>query len=641
MNKLYIIIFLNFILSLKLYSQKSVADTVLSIEEVSVSTSRFKTFTSCNKIIEIDQNSPVSGYSLAEILESSGKISVRSQGSGNMASVSFRGAGTAHTAVLWNGFNLQQATDGGMNIALIPSFFLDDVSLQFGGASSLFGSGAMGGIIKLESQDDVNDDFCAKIYAGYGSFVNHAQGIMLSLGKKNISTKLRFFNAGGENNFKYINTTKFGSPAAKQTNASSNSTGFLLDNYINLTQKQTISSHFWFQDNYSQIPATMIAGQSLAERKDKSFRSTVEWKLVKENLSIQARTALFNSNLNYTDPLINLVSNIESFSSLSELESKIKILRSFELNTGLNSSFEKGISENYPEDKFRKGFALFSSLKYEPASGKVNVTLSSRQEYSDKKMTPLTWSLSSKYRIDKSLYITSSVSKNYRLPAFNDLYWQSWGNPDLKPESGICKELGLILIKNNATKKINANITFFDNHITDWIIWVPKASIWTPMNIRKVHSRGIETEIEYVFNINKINVYMAWQYSFTKSENEYDLNELLIGKQLIYTPLHSFSFPIRIKYKSYNFVFVGAFVGKRYYTADNKSFLDNYSLGNISISKCFENPKYSFLIKFSLNNILNEKYFVTAWYPTPPTNFNLSLSLELGNKERTKPETMY
>ena len=73
--------------------------------------------------------------SLADILSQSTSIFIKSYGRGTMATASFRGSSPSHTQVLWNGININSPMLGQVDFSMIPSFFVDDMTLWHGASS--------------------------------------------------------------------------------------------------------------------------------------------------------------------------------------------------------------------------------------------------------------------------------------------------------------------------------------------------------------------------------------------------------------------------------------------------------------------------------------------------------------------------
>ncbi|MCC6370193.1 MAG: Plug domain-containing protein, partial [Bacteroidia bacterium] len=89
--------------------------------------------------------------SLADVLNFNSQVYIKSYGPGALASTALRGGNAAQTAVLWNGFNLQNAMLGQTDLSLLPSVLFENVEIEYGGSSSLWGSGAVGGSIRLNN----------------------------------------------------------------------------------------------------------------------------------------------------------------------------------------------------------------------------------------------------------------------------------------------------------------------------------------------------------------------------------------------------------------------------------------------------------------------------------------------------------
>ena len=77
------------------------------------------------------------------------------------------------------------------------------------------------------------------------------------------------------------------------------------------------------------------------------------------------------------------------------------------------------------------------------------------------------------------------------------------------------------------------------------------------------------------------------------------------------------------------------YTGKQYTRTDNSDSLDAYFLMNLSVSYKLpvKSCEYHFFTK--INNLLNTDYMQMQWFPTPPLNFELGITLIL-TKNRKK-----
>ena len=71
-----------------------------------------------------------------------------------LSSISFRGTGASHTAVLWNGINVNQPTIGQSDFSLFPVLAFNKVKVVYGSSSSKFGADVPSGSM-VESVSDI------------------------------------------------------------------------------------------------------------------------------------------------------------------------------------------------------------------------------------------------------------------------------------------------------------------------------------------------------------------------------------------------------------------------------------------------------------------------------------------------------
>ena len=81
--------------------------------------------------------------SFDEILEKNTTIYVKSYGALNTPS--FRGTSASHTLVSWNGIPINSSASGLTDLRLLPSNGFNNLGISYGGNSTIFGSGPIGG----------------------------------------------------------------------------------------------------------------------------------------------------------------------------------------------------------------------------------------------------------------------------------------------------------------------------------------------------------------------------------------------------------------------------------------------------------------------------------------------------------------
>ena len=147
------------------------AQDTIALQSVEVYTEKTN-FSGLGKKIETIDSTLLSQFkfnSLADLISSNSSIFIKQYGSGGLATTAFRGGNASQTAIIWNGFNIQNPMLGQTDIGLLPSVLFDNVSIEYGGSSSLWGSGAVAGSIFLNNLMPLQSGFSTKTNLGYTS----------------------------------------------------------------------------------------------------------------------------------------------------------------------------------------------------------------------------------------------------------------------------------------------------------------------------------------------------------------------------------------------------------------------------------------------------------------------------------------
>jgi outer membrane cobalamin receptor len=213
---------------------------------------------------------------------------------------------------------------------------------------------------------------------------------------------------------------------------------------------------------------------------------------------------------------------------------------------------------------------------------------------------------------DISTSLKSHITKSYRAPSFNDLYWPrdafAVGNPDLTPETGLNFDIGLNLSFPYEFLNTSAAVNYFKNNVDDLILWAQDPeldNLWTPKNISKTETSGIETSLTLDF----------FQGSLVLN-GEYTLMEALDkgpdpnrhDKYLIYRPKHKGDVTSTIRFGNLEWNILYHYIGLRYTNPANTVSLPPVSLFDTNITYIQPISKYSLNLIFEVTNITDEAY---------------------------------
>lgn len=622
-------------------AQQATMDSVRYLQEVIVEAPRISGFTPGLKITRFDSNTKAaySQKTLSDLLADESPLFIKSYGLGSLATTSFRGGSASHTAVLWNGISLSSSMNGQLDLSLVPITAADDIRLQYGGSSALHGSGAVSGVIHLLNAPRFKKGISAGANLYAGSFSDYRQQFFVEISKKKFVSSLKLFNATARNDFAYTNIYSANRETTRQSNAALKNQGVISENKWLISPNQVLSLNAWLQHTDRDIPPTMLQKESQSNQTDDAIRLTSEWKLEKRKTVNYVRAAWLSEKLVFSDGFSGLSTVSRTRQLIAEAETKITLSRLHFINIGIHHTYSIADHPNFDSYLHQSRFALFASYLYTSANKKLHASVSVREELLNQSFVPFTYSAGGRYAITQWLSARAHFSRVYRIPTLNDMYWRPGGNPDLKPEDGYAGEAGLNLILKNKTFLFVTDMTAFNRHIDNWILWLPGVSYWRPQNIMHVWSRGMETQSSLDFAIGKSKITLAVLTNYVLSTNRKakTANDNSIGKQLTYTPMYSGMAKISMEYKGLLISYRHNYTGYRYVSNDNTQYLIPYELGSVYLAynyNKFRNMNTG--IFFQVNNIWHRQYQTISNRAMPGTHFNGGISFRFNKGDHNK-----
>ncbi len=622
------------------WTQAVEPDSIILLKEVKVEAFRFThhqtglqttTFDSIQKQNYLHRN-------VAEILADESPIFIKSYGLGSLATTAFRGGSANHTAVLWNGISLSSPMNGQLDLSLVPVAAADELYIQHGAGSALFGSGAVAGVIHFANKPRFNQGLTIKGDASFGCFADYRQNLFLEVSQKKWVSSIQFLNATAQNNFPFTNIYSTIETEKRQTHANLSNRAIINENKWLIGKYSALSLNAWLQTTNRNLPPTMLQQQSLASQEDNALRLHAEWTYQRGKFATYVRTAWLNEKLVFADALSEIHTTSRTQQLVSEAETKITLHPLHQINIGLHHTLATARNESFEQNPTQSRIALFAAYQFQTKNKKFQTRITGRAESMDNEFVPFTFSLGNNYKIFKWLTARASVSKVYRIPTMNDLYWTPGGNPNLLPESGYAQEGGLQIQFQQKSTSFNSNLTLFNRNINNWIIWLPGVSFWSPQNLMQVWSRGMETNNTFAYNHKKFRVALTLLTNYVLSENQQakTQNDASIGRQLIYTPMYSGVAKVAVTYQTFIISYRHNYTGYRYTSTDNTQYLKPFDLGAIQASYRVQFKSYPGRIFFEINNIWNEEYQIMSNRPMPGINFLGGISFQFN-----KPNNLF
>ncbi|TAE73905.1 MAG: TonB-dependent receptor [Bacteroidetes bacterium] len=602
----------------QIFAQTTSQDSILTLEEVKIFAQQIPKFAIGANIKNIDSNTIFNNQSenLGELLMRQTGIYFKQYGGGMLSTPSFRGTGASHTAVLWNGININSLSLGQSDFSafLVGSF--QNIEIQAGGNSALYGSDALGGSIHLGSQVDFSNKKKISMAQQFGSFGQRMTNLQTIFSNKKIESKTNFYQQKSLNNFSFSNRTIRNFPIETQNNAGFQTTGFQQELNFKMSSQKYISLKSWYQERHLEIQPTMNANQdknSYTHQFESNLRIVLDFVDNNSNRNILLKLAYIDDKYTYqSSSQTNTKRGIFQTKYETNLSSKIS------LQTGINTIFIATDVASYAKSYQEIRSDIFALLHYQYQKN-FKISLNTRQAFINEIIAPFSPSLGFEYQSQtKQKWIISGLfSRNFRFPTLNDRYWNPGGNINLRPENSWSSEISLGYVYQSYSKNwtIKPKVTAYKMWVNDWILWQNNGNIWSPQNLRKVQSSGIENELDMVYQHQKIAFSLKLGYHFTKSiniENENSNNPQFHLKQLPYTPFHRFFSQFDIQTKNFNAGINFNYTGLRFENLDNTNdilgSIPAFFLINFHCHKNFEFKKHTFGIGFKINNVLDKDY---------------------------------
>jgi iron complex outermembrane receptor protein len=576
----------------------------LKLDDVILSDVRLTRYAS-NSAIKILNDSVLQQQNgnTTEFLRFNTPIYFKENGFGMVSSPSFRGTTASQTAVIWNGININSSLNGQTDFNTLSLNGFDTVAIKSGGGSSMYGTGAIGGSIHLKNTLKFDKHLKNTLQLGYGSFDHQRYNYQLKAGDTTWSANVNLHYQQSDNDYKYLETNERNSNG-DYNNASLNLNFglFVSENHLLKFYNQTFRSD-------RNLSATLVA-PSRSKYKDDSSRNLLKWTYLNMRFTSEVSLAYlyeryqFFSNKNTSNFSFGKANTLLGRYNLDyKISNKSRINGLLEYNTVQGS----GTNISAPSNNTFSTAAIYKHV----FNNKLDIGLEVRKEFNSEFKTPTVFSVDSRFNISKVYALSLQISKDFRTPTFNDLYWQPGGNLDLTPEVSHQFDFG----QTYTYKKLTVKANVFVIDIEDMIQWRPDNSgVWSPVNVANVQSKGLELGAELTHKSLKLN----GNYSYTDSRDKEK------DRQLVYVPFHKFSGTFAYNYKNITAYYQQLINGEVY---TNSRVLDAYQVGNIGLSYSFNTPKLgAYKFGLSVRNIFNAYYENVALRPMPNRNFNFNLT---------------
>ncbi len=676
MKRIFHILTLLLLLPCSLFAQRDWSRRTIDIDEVTVVGNRPM------KEIGLQQTKLDSALlkenislSIADVLTFNSSIFVKSYGRATLSTVAFRGTEASHTQVTWNGMRINNPMLGMVDFSMIPSYFIDDASLLHGSSSVNETGGGLGGAVKLSTKAADAEGFGLQYIQGVGSFQTFDEFLRLTYGNTHWQLSTRVAYSSSPNEYKFTNREKKENiydedkniigqyyPTTRNRSGAYKDLHILQEAYYNTGRGDRIGLSAWYINSNRELPTlTVDYGSDKAfenRQREQTFRGILSWDHLRNDWKVGAKAGYTFSWMpyDYKRDVGNgtMASMIRARNRVSTVYGQVEgeyyvgkkwlftaslsAYQHFAQNRDKNIITTEGDSRVVGYDKARVELSGAVSAKWKPIE-RLGATLTLREDMFGRDYSPIIPALFVDGVLSKrgNIVAKASVSRNYRFPTLNDLYFLPGGNKDLRKESGWSYDAGLsFAVGKSQSYSLSGSATWFESRIHDWIIWLPSPmGYYKPSNIALVHSYGVELKADFAVQLGQdwrmdVNATYSWTPSIDYGENLSEADRSY-GKQLVYIPLHSAAATAALKWRSWSLLYKWCYYSERYTMSSNDIMLTGklpeYFMNNVSLEKGFSTRWADLTLKGSVNNLFDEEYMSVLSRPMPGINFEIFLGI--------------
>lgn len=557
------------------------------------------------EVIEEEEILNSGAHDLGELLSMKSSYSVsRNGGIGSVSSIMVRGGSSEYSIVIIDGIKQVDGTKGagGFNPQNIDISTIKRIEIIKDAAGVLYGDGALSGIIKITTKENINTGHIKLLKESHRS-----HGVELGLSK---SIKKLSFNIFGKHyksdGISSYNERRILGPAEKdgftkkllKTNLSYN-----FNKNHKLTLFGDISLSNCKTDGYLQ---DTVQGQILftQNKMGSKYQGSFLDGIIKSNFSLnqtKTKRKYFSqaSNINYESRDIQFMNMNNIF--LNEVHT---------LYTGVELQTVDYIdnADSIYQQRYQESIFAGDQMRYK----NMFFNLGGRATWIENNSGHRSFKVGAGIEVLDGFVIKTNISNAYKTPTLFQLHSEKWGNKELNQTKSLSSSIMVLAKLNN----LQLGISYFDNRYTNEISYDYSSQKYFNIGKSQVAGHEVNIIIHQLFRTK-------WSIDYTKIlardliNNKYLTNRA--KTKLILSQEVSVS-------KSTKLLINNTYFGRR--NAYNGQTMSGHVLHDLAVLykyNIFQENKNNIQVRFNIKNIFDREYEEVFGYGTYGRTFSLSL----------------
>jgi outer membrane cobalamin receptor len=574
-------------------------------------------------------------------------------GLGGLKTISVRSLGAGHSGVVVDGYSTQNSQTGQVDLSAIQSDNLIGAVISNGEQPNMMmpiSSQVMGSSIILQSFENTfarsNDTLAIRANVRYGSFDHKNAYLGVKYNPKDwlISLFGKYRNAVGHYRYSYLNGNTREEGIRKNNDFEESQFGGSIGK---LNERYNFRIGYRGRRADQGLPGAVVFYNSFADERLSTKDDRVFADL---DLNIKSTRLRFYSSGNqqdivYQDPDYLGQNGLESSFVNRNLQNGIQwqsnVSKRFMLRIGYESSLSDLTSNDTSFIKPTRAQnigVLYGRVDTKP--GQFYAQLSAQYldenregatEANDQQRLNPTVGFWSHYRFGRMTRHRVWYRNTFRMPSFNELYYNNVGNTELLPEDAHQINYGFEIVPFRSKGELYLRSEVYFNRVSNKIIAIPTKNlfVWSMQNVTNVNVYGGELMADYELRMPKNSSFkISGNYTFQKVI-DVTPESITYGHQVAYTPMHMANLEFKFDWKQQGLRFSNNFTSSRYSLNENIEFnrLPAFFVSDLSLFKNFStHRKNKLYLQFNIKNLFNQEYAYVRSFVMPGRNYLISVS---------------
>lgn len=605
-----------------------------------------------------------------QLLQKFAGVSLKSYGGlGGMKTISVRGIGGTHTGIYMDGFEMQNTQTGQLDLSNIQAENIESMQLSIGGAGGQLlpvSAYLQGSVIAIQTFENQFSSHAIQVRSAFkaGSFGQFDSYFAVKMNRKKYFFSLfgKYRMADGNYPFKFMNGSHVYKGKRINNDLSELFSGFSVGKRWG--KYGILKMNYLSNISDKGLPGAVILYNPTASQRlsNQSHQLNVDAKYIRSRVGLRTYFTTRYEDLNYVD---SSYLNTTGFLDQSFYNTSVQLGVSFQTQDAKLDSMETLVVQRVKNQYFgglEHNFSVLHSSKpsfEQPIRNHFKAVVGT--EFNGKKAMAIL-QLGGHFVLDQTQSNPESmqrfaltpyvvfqakrfhpilglpdiwIKRTFRVPSFNELYYNQLGNVKLKPEIANQVNLGTSYLLKQRRTTFKFRLDAYFNVLENKIVAIPTKNlfIWSIQNVGLVQVFGADAQFvcdyEWTKNWAVSSRLIYTVQSVTDISNR---SSITYGHQLPYLPKHTSNVDVTLKYKQSGIQLSGLLTSKRY--ALNENIAPN-QINAFAVFDCgifhtwkFQNDQ-QLRLQFHVKNIFNTPYAFVRYYVMPGTNFLISINYAL------------